>query len=337
MSITRQDFNRLPSNAPPVLRALMEGRITIGQLRALRPLPENAQKLIDQAVIRVGLDRLTVVADVMAEGLVYPLGQQFWGVTQLQWDEISEVGGARRVMEPRSRGENGLTDRRPRILPVYLTMDDFELGVRTLSASQRAGAPIDTTLVEQKTRRVNEAIEDAAINGVSANVFGDDIPGIMNAPNVNSFTYGSNLAWDAPSKTGQAIINDVLGMLEMLKTDRKFGPYNLYVNTSYGTALAKNFSDGVTTFPTTVRRRIEEIEAGGRGIRVRDADMLATNRTAMVQMTSDVIDVVDGQQPTVISWEDPNGFGLHWVVLACMVPRVKTTYTDQSGICVGNV
>jgi len=79
------------------------------------------------------------LGDVLAAGLRYNL-TDFWGVTQIQWDEMAEVGYARRTMNPQARGENQLTERRARRLPVYLTWDSFELGVRTLAASQRIGA-----------------------------------------------------------------------------------------------------------------------------------------------------------------------------------------------------
>lgn len=338
MLTNRTDITaRLPKGAPPALRALIEGHITIAQFRAMRPLPENAQKLIDNAVIRVGLDRLTVVQDLMSENLTFDLGQNFWGVTQLQWDDINEAGGAHRTMEPRARGENFTVDRTPNIIPVYLTWDSFELGIRTLSASQRSGAPLDTTLIEQATRRVNEGLEDAAINGIPVPVFGSPVPGLLNAPNVNNFTYAANEAWDAAGKTGQEIINDVLAMVAMARGDKMFGPYNLYIPGAYGTALNKNFTDGVTTFPITVRARIEEMVFGGRNLRVREADMLPTNRTLLVQMTTSVVDLVTGQEPTVISWDADGGLGMNWIVLACMVPRVKSNYTDQSGIVAGNI
>ena len=288
--------------------------------------------------MRVGLDRLVVVQDLLAEGLTFNIGQDFWGVTQLQWDEMAEVGYAHRTMDPLARGENQIVDRRPRIIPVYLTWDDFELGIRTLAASARGGGtPIDTTQIEQATRRVNEGIEDSAINGIPNPVFGSSVPGLLNAPNVNAFTYGANLAWDDSTKTGQAIIDDVLGMVAMARTARRFGPYNLYVNTTYGNTLNRNFSDGTTTFPVTIRERIEQIVAGGRNVRVREADMLPTNRTVLVQMTSDVIDVVVGQQPTAVSWDHPSGWSTNWVVLACLVPRVKSSYEDTSGIVTGNI
>lgn len=327
----------LPAGAPPALRLLVEGKLTVQQFRALRPLPENAQKLIDDTVLKVGLDRLSVVADLMSDGLTYDIGQSFWGTTQVQWDEQNEAGGAKRTMEPRARGENFIIDRRAKILPVYLTWDSFELGIRTLSASQRGGGvPLDTTLIEVATRRVNEAIEDAAINGIPTPVFGSSVPGLLNAPNVNAYQYAGGEAWNAAGKTGQEIVDDVLAMVALAVGDRKFGPYTLYVNTAYDLILNRNWTDGVTTFPTTIRQRLEQMSFGGQTLRVRSADMLPANRTVLVQRTSDVIDLVVGQEPTVISWDQDGGLGMNWIVLACIIPRVKTTYTDQSGIVTGN-
>lgn len=341
MLMDRMDLQRLPSNAPPALRALIEGRITMGELRALRPLPENAGKLIDDAVIRVGLDRLQVVGDLIEEGLTFDIGEDFWGITQVQWDEINEVGYAHRTMEPLARGENQLPDRRPRVIPIYLTWDDFELGIRALNASRRGGAPLDTTLVEQATRRVNEAIEDSMINGVPFNVFGSAVPGLLNAPNVSSYLYetagGATTAWDDPSKTGAEIISDVMAMIALAQADRKNGPYNLYIPSTYELPLGRNYVEGTTTFDVTIRERLERLNFGGRPLRIRQADMLPANKTVLVQMTRDVLDVVIGQQPTVISWEGPSGWDLHWVVLACVVPRVKTTYSDQSGIVIADI
>lgn len=326
-----------PGNMPPSLELLMSGQTSVARMRALRPLPEDATKMMDDAVVRVGLDRLAVVADLIAEGLTFNLGQDFWGVTTLQWDSLSESGGAQRTMDPEVRGEYQMPDRTANTVPIYLTWDDFRLGIRTIAAGQRSGVPIDTGLVEQATRRVNEGIEDAAINGASLTANAFTTPGILNAPNVNTVTYETSTAWDDSGKTGQEIIDDVLSMMTQQRNDRMFGPYNLYVNTSYGNALNKNFGDGTTTFDTTIRERIERIQAGGRGIRVREADQMPANRTALVQMTSDVIDVVVGQQPAVVSWDSGSGWTTKYCVLACMVPRVKTTYDSQSGICTGNI
>ena len=323
--------------APPALKLLRSGQLSIAELRAMRPLPENAQKLIDDAVIRVGLDRLAVVADLLSEGLTFDLGQEFWGITDLQWDMMNEVGSAKRTMEPLARGEKQIVERTPGHVPVYLTWDDFELGIRTIGAGQRSGQPLDTTMVEQATRRVNEALEDAAINGAGITVAGGTTPGLLTAPNANSFTYtgtGGQTAWDHANKTGAQVVDDVIGMADTLRTHRRFGPYALYVNTSYGNSLNKNFD---TSQAITRRQRLEQMVFGGRNLRVVDADQLPANRTSLVQLTSDVVDVVVGQQPTVVSWDHPSGWATNWVVLACLVPRVKTDSASRSGICNGNV
>jgi len=327
----------LPAGTPPALRLLVEGKLTVAQFRAMRPLPENAQKLIDDSVIKVGLDRLTFTADLMAAGLTFDIGQSFWGTTQIQWDTQSEAGGAKRTMEPRARGENFILDRTPNLIPVYLTWDTFELGIRTLAASQRGGGtPLDTSLIEMATRRVNEAIEDASINGIPTPVFGSTVYGLLNAPNANTYAYAGGVAWDNAAKTGAQIVTDVLAMVQQAVNDKKFGPYNLYIPTAYGVALARNWTDGVTTFPITVQQRLEQMTFGGRTLQIKVADMLPANRTVLVQMTNDVVDIVVGQEPTVISWDQDGGLGMNWIVLACIIPRVKSTYTLQSGIVVGN-
>jgi len=311
--------------------ALMRN-LTVAQLRSASPLPEDAQRVVDQAVVRVGLDRLTLVADLLAEGLTYPLADPL-GVLELKWDSVSETGGAQRTMNPEARGENQLPDRTGRSVPIYLTTDDFFMGIRTLRASERVGAPLDTSMIEQATRRVNEAIEDAAINGVSFTVGGNAAPGLLTAPNVNTYAYASNEAWDAAGKTGEEVLGDVLAMIDVATGDKRYGPFNLYVPTLYGNALNRDFK---ANGDKTTLMRLEEIMVGGRNLRVRPTDMMPANRTALVQMTSDVIDVVDGQAPTVIPWTSPSGMTLHWMVMAIMVPRVKTDYSSRSGIVIGN-
>lgn len=323
----------LPRDASPVLRSLLQGNLTVAELRAMTPLQEDAQKVIDQAVVRVGLDRLTVAADIMAEGLTYPLADPL-SVMEVQWETISKAGGAQRTMSPAARGENQLVDRVPHRIPIYVTTDDFFMGVRTVAASRRVGSPIDVTMVEEATRRVNEAIEDATINGAGVVVTGNPTPGLLTAPNVNPFTYAGSEAWDVVGHTGEEILTDVLGMIDLAQAVRKFGPYNLYVNTSYGNKLNEDFK---ANGDKSILMRLEEIVVGGRNLRVRVADLLPANRTLLVQMTSDVVDMITGQSPTLVSWESNDRFTLYWMVMAIIVPRVRSDYESQSGVVAGNV
>lgn len=336
------------SDSNPLTSALMRslaesGELSIPALRALSPLSDKAQVLVDRAVVQVGLERLVVAADVMAAGLTYELNDPL-SVTQLEWERINKVGHAQRTMSPSARGENQLVNRDVKRLPIYVTTDDFSIGIRTLKASQRVGNPLDVTQVQQATRRVNEAIEDAMINGSTTLdgqplvVGGYGAPGILNAPNANAQALSVNWAGtNTIGTTGPAIVDDVLAMIGKAQADKKFGPYNLYIGTNAGNLIEGDFKVNTTD---TIRQRLERIQAGGRAINIRVADQMPGAATgvqaALVQMTSDVLEMVVGQPPTVIPWTSLDGFTLYWLVMAIMVPRVRDDYDGNSGIVIGS-
>lgn len=314
-----------------IQHALLRSGLSVATMRSLSPLEEDAQRVIDRAVVRVGLERLTIVRDLLAAGLIYPLPDPL-SVMELQWERQSKTGGAQRTMLPSARGESQLPDRTPGRIPIYLTTDDFHLNIRTLKMSERLGAPLDTSLVEEATRRVNEAIEDALINGAGLTVDGYTTPGLLSGANQNTMNYVGGEAWDVVGHTGEEILADVLTMIDRLQADKRFGPYNLYVPTTYGTKLMQDFK---ANGDRSIMERLREITAGGRALNIEVADRLPANTTVMLQMTSDVVDIVDGQRPVVVPWTSPDGFTLFWMVMAIMVPRVKYDYETQSGIVVG--
>ena len=330
--------------AGALLRALNEsGELSVASLRALSPLNDKAQVLVDKAVVEVGLERLTLVADLLADGLTYPVTDPL-SVTQIEWESISKTGGAQRTMSPKARGENQLPERTISRLPLYLTTDDFSVGIRTLKMSQRVGQPLDMTLIKQATRRVNEALEDAAINGATTIdgqamvVGGYSAPGLNNAPNAN--TKALSVDWTGTNTvgtTGPLCVDDVLAMISTLQADKKFGPYNLYLGTKAGNMIEGDFKANTTD---TIRQRLERIQAGGRPLNIRVADQMPNASTGvqatMVQMTSDVIEIVNGQPPVVIPWTSLDGFTLYWLVMAIMVQRVRSDYDGNSGVCVGS-
>lgn len=320
-----------------LLRALNEhGELSIPALRALTPLTADAQRIVDNTVLQVGLERLVVTADIMAAGLTYPLSDPL-SVTQLEWNKTNKVGGAQRTMSPSARGENQLPNVIPQRIPIYLTTDDFNIPIRTLKVSQRVGQPLDTSLISQATRRVNEAIEDATINGSGFVAGGYSAPGILNAPNANTQTIATtwtDAATLANFTAGPRIFGEVEAAIGKLQADRKYGPYNLYVGTAYGNALD---SDYKANGDQTIKDRLQKITAGGRPLGIKVADQMPANTAVLMQMTEDVIQIVDGQRPTVIPWTSADGFTLYWLVMAIIVPRVRDDYDGNSGICILSV
>lgn len=313
------------------------------EFRALAPLQDKAQVVIDRAVVMVGLQRLTFVADLLAAGLTYNLTDPL-SVTQLEWNSMSKVGAAQRTMSPSARGENKMPIVLPTRLPVYLTTDGFEIDIRTLKMSQRVGTPLDTNLVTQCTRAVNEAIEDAALNGATTLDgqplidAGYSAPGLLNAPNAATQTLTAAAWTTAP--VGATVFAEVMAMIGKLQANKKFGPYRLYVGTQMGNALDADWA--VTNSQgLTIRQRLLQI-ASLEAIRVADlmpsgngASPSIGNKAALVQMTSDVMDVVVGQPPTAIPWTSLDGFTIHNLVMAIMIPRVRSDYNGASGIAIG--
>lgn len=331
--------------AGALLRSLKgSGEFSIPGLRALSPLSDKAQVMVDRAVVEVGLERLQFAADLMAAGLTYNLPDPL-SVTQLEWDQESKVGGAIRVMSPSTRQENQLTDRKHNRLPIYLTMEGFSLDIRTLKMSERVGQPLDTSLIKQATRRVNEAIEDAAINGATTAdgqnlvVSGYNAPGLVNAPNLGSANTTTDWSLTGTIGTdGPARITDIMSGISALQAAKKFGPYNLYIGTKAGNAINQDYKANTLG---TIRQRLEDIDAGGTKITVRVADRMpdptvsGNAQFALVQMTDDVVQMVNGQPPTVIPWTSLDGFTLHWVIMAIMVQRIRSDYDGNSGIYIG--
>jgi hypothetical protein len=323
-----------------IQQALLRAGLSVETLRALSPLSQDAQRVIDTAVTRVGLDRLVIASDLMSAGLTYDLPNAM-SVTELQWDNIPETGGAQRTMHPSARGEFQLPDRASARIPIYLTTDDFSMGIRTLLMSQRIGAPLDTTLAESATRRVNEAIEDSVINGATTTggaplqVNGGLVPGIINAPGITKTGFAGGEPWNVAGHTGDEVLADVLAMVAAQQANRFWGPYNLYIPTTYGLKLAEDFKTNVSG-SIFARLQEPEMQFGGRPIAIRIADMMPTDKIAMVQMTSDVLDLVIGQEPTVVPWTSLDGFTLFWMVLAIVVPRIKVNSNGKTGIVVGS-
>ena len=325
-----------------IAQALLRSGLSIAELRALSPLEENAQRLVDQAVVEVGLERLVLGADMLAAGLTFPLTDPL-SIMEVQWEQISKSGGAQRTMAPQARGENQLPDRKIKRVPVYLTTDDFSINIRTLKASERIGTPLDTTLIKQATRRVNEAIEDACLNSTGVVVDGGGATpsktyGLLDAPNANTAALTVNWAGaNTVGTTGPACVNDILGMISTLQGDKKFGPYNVYLGTKAGNLIEGDFKANTVD---TIRQRLERITAGGRTLNIRVADQMPGASTgvqvAVVQMTDDVLDMITGQSPTVIPWTSLDGFTLYWMVMAIMVPRFRDDYDGNSGVCVGS-
>ena len=82
------------ASAPALPASLSESLLrcnNVAEMKALAPLPLHAQELIDRAVIGVGLDRLAIIGDAIAKGLVTNIPDPL-GITEIYWERESRIG-----------------------------------------------------------------------------------------------------------------------------------------------------------------------------------------------------------------------------------------------------
>lgn len=325
------------NGAPSMLAGILRSAESITEIRAASPLPPEAQRIIDTVPVTVGLERLSVIADVLRYGLIYPL-PNWLSVPEVDWEKPSKVGHAIETMEPVARGEKQLIDLALVRVPVYCTIDDFEFGFRFLATARRVGYQVDLNHARQAVRRVNERIEESAINGSKISVGGNTVKGLLNAPNANVYTFTGGTAWT--SLTGPQIITEIQGLIAKAILANRFGPYHLWVPTTYATHFNNDY---VVNYPKTIGARISEMRASRDANGVDQfltwsvADRLPDDTVVLAQMTTDVMDVIYGQAPTILSWPLNNHpmSPVEFAAIACMILRVKDDANNKSGIVIG--
>ena len=161
--------------------------------------------------------------------------------------------------------------------------------------------------------------------GASSYAFGGGtIYGYVDAPNLNPVTLSED--WDASSCTGEDILDDVRAMKQASIDAMHYGSWVLYIPTAYETVLDDDFK---AASDKTVRQRILEI-AGIQNVTV--ADKLAANNVLLIQMTSDVVRMVQGLPLTTVEWQTQGNMVFHFKVMNILVPQVRFDQEGNSGI-----
>jgi len=100
----------------------------------------------------------------------------------------------------------------------------------------------------------------------------------------------------------------------------------LYIPTAYESVLDDEFS---TQYPRSIRSRLLELE-GLQGIKV--SDFLTANNIVMVSMQSTVVRMIEGLPLTTVQWETEGGMQVNFKVMTIMVPQIRSTQANRSGI-----
>lgn len=308
-----------------VASRLLRANMNIASLRTNSTLRQREWIQYDTAVIKVAKERLGLLKDLMDRGLTHSLPNPM-AITRVEWEQISDVEPAEVTMTASADTQKDRPVYTLKGIPIPVIHKDFSIDIRALEASRQLGTPLDTSAAELMTRRVMEAAEDMIVNGVSNLTFaGATLQGYKTATNRNT---GSIVNWDTDAGD-TAIIPAIINMISALQNDNMYGPYMLYVP---WTAL-NHFRDDYKSFgDKTIMQRIMEIDGilGVRGTSRLSGG--ASSEALLVQMTSDVVDLIDGLQPTIVEWDEMGGLKMNFKILAILAPRVKDDAAGQSGI-----
>jgi uncharacterized linocin/CFP29 family protein len=301
---------------------LVNGKFQAIRINANATLRKDEWKQLDDAVLFAAQERLVGVADLYSRNLVYRIGNGL-GKTVLEYEDVGSLTDAELTMDAVTPTVRDRIEYSLKYLPLPIIHKDFSYNARVLAASRNGNTPLDTTTAMLAARQVSEKVETILFQGASSYAYGGGtLYGYVDFPSVNDVTLTAN--WDASAKTGEDILDDVRAMKQASIDAKHYGPWVLYVPTAYETVLDDDYKDGSDK---TIRQRILEI-AGITEVKV--VDKLAANNVLLVQMTSDVVRMVEGMALQTIEWQEGGGFTTNFKVLTIMVPQIRA---DQDGNC----
>lgn len=277
---------------------------------------------LDKALLDVKRQRLGGIDDLKSAGLTYNLGNAM-GTTVLEYHDISDSMEAELSMDGVTRGDADRPEFGTGYLPIPIIHVDFDINMRVLAASRNLGNPLDTTMVEHAGRKVIEKLEAMLFTATSYTYGAGTIYSYLNAPKRNIVV--STTVWD-DSATGANIIADIQKMKKASIAAKHYGPWVLYIPTEYETRLDEDYTTG---YPKTIRQRILELN----GItKIKVVDTLTDGNVLLVQMTSDVVRLVNGMDLQVIEWKTEGGMVSKFKVMAIQVPQIRNDHEGNSGL-----
>lgn len=309
--------------------AALEGKaLSASVLRTLDTLRHEEWKYFDDALLMEAVIRLTGVSDLIAAGNVINVPNAL-GKTVLGYEKATDLSPASTTLDGLARGMNERQEFSLNQMPLPITHKDFNINLRTLTASREKGESLDTIQVRTAGRVVSEQLEKMLFQG-GPTFGGLPIYGYTTEPNRNTGGFVAHGDWAQAAKTGPDILADVLKMLTGLQADRMYGPYMIYIPGDAGVAINGDYvPTGATASSGTIRQRIEAIE-GIAGVRV--ADQMPAATVVMVQTTPDVASWVNGESLQTVQWDENGGFELNFKAFCIGVPLIRADVQGRSGV-----
>lgn len=293
-------------------------------LRQCDTLSRDQWKAFDTVLVREASIRLRGVADLIAAGLVRTIPNGI-AKTVLEYQKVTDIDPAIVSLDGVTRSENDQATFSTAGIPLPITHKDFYINLRALAASRTSGEPLDTTMIAAAGRKIAEETEKMLFQG-STKVFGAlPIYGYTTHPSRNLLSFSAT-AWNVGSTTGAQIHADLSAAIALLEGDRMYGPYGIYVGAGMSTKLSEDYKAATMG---TIRQRLLDIENVSF---IRVSDQMPASQVVVVQLTSDVVQMVSGEPLQTVQWDFAGGFQINFKAWQIMVPLVKADASGRSGI-----
>lgn len=309
-----------------LIKAMEEGReLSASELRTAGVLRKDEWIHFDEAAVEEGVIRLRGVADLMAAGLTRRIANGL-GKTVFQYEKVTDMQPANVSLDGMAKAPADRQEFDLHGLPLPIIHKDFFLNLRTLTASRSRGEGLDTMQARTSGRLVSERVEHMLFNGYGSNFGGLPIYGYTTHPQRNVVGFGSNGNWSQAAKTGENMLDDVLSMMALAEADHYYGPYVLYIPTGYALQIAQDFK---TNSDKSIRNRLLEID---RLTNIVTADQMPADTLVLVQLTPDVVMMIEGEPLQTVQWDIEGGFQINFKVFTIMIPLIRSDAQGRSGV-----
>jgi len=286
-------------------------------------LRRDEWKQLDEALIELNRYRLGGIEDLISHNLTFNLGNGM-ATTVLEHHSVGDAFTAELTMDGVTRAKGDRPTFETHYLPIPIIHVDYEINTRELESSRKLGNPLDVTSASIAGRKVKEKLENMLFTDDNNYSYGGGtIYSYVTHPDINTVDLATN--WDAAAMTAAGILEDIKSVKQASIGAYHYGPWMLYIPTAYETVLDDDYDP--TTPGTTIRERILKV-AGISGIKV--VDTLTANNVLLVQMTPDVVRLVQGMGIQNVQEKSEFGFINKFKVLTIQVPQIRS---DQDGNC----
>ena len=283
---------------------------------------------LDRMVVETGKEILVGVLDLRgAAGLLRTVSI---ATSIAQYNRMSTMPASNLSMNPLSDGERGRVDFTLAGVPIPFAFNDFQLDIRTLTASRILGGDgLDVSQGAEAAYQVALTWETLLFRGTPALAVADrvgalnTIYGYTTHPDRNTGTATGD--WGDATNGFVNIINTVEAMKLALRQDRCYGPYWLYINDH-------NWADAGRMNALATRRALEVLLADPALAKVQNSPQLLSGELVMVDPKPRNVQWVEGAMIRPVEWDEKGGLGTNFRVIGAGAPLVKSTSEGQSGV-----